>query len=263
MHALGNDFIVLNAIEQPFDWQKSDIVRLADRHSGIGFDQLLIVERSTKADFHYRIYNGDGTEVEHCGNGARCLGKYLQDNQLFDYHRPVLVSTKNRLIQIQRCSETEYAVDMGQPDFSPLSAVQTDSLYQEIEFEGKVYQFGIVSLGNPHAVMVCESVETAPVAALGAYLQAHALFPEQVNVGFMQVISRRQIQLRVYERGAGETQACGTGACAAMAIGRTRGLLDNTVDVHLKRGKLCIDWDGHTPLCMTGEAHTVYYGKLA
>ena len=266
MHGLGNDFIVLNALHEPFDWPREKILALADRHSGIGFDQLLIIEPAPDAvhDFAYRIYNADGGEVEHCGNGARCFGKYLHDHGLHPLDRPVRVAIKRGSIAIARDSGDNYRVDMGVPDFTPFTAAQRDCLHQQVSVAGYDLQLGIVSMGNPHAVCVVDDVATAPVAAVGAALQTHPLFPAAVNVGFMQIDDRRHIRLRVYERGAGETQACGTGACAAVAVGIKRGLLDCDVTVRLTRGKLRISWpDDNAQLTMSGPAATVYHGKLA
>ena len=270
MHGLGNDFIVLNALQQPFDWPRTRICALADRHSGIGFDQLLIIEPAPDAahDYAYRIYNADGSEVEHCGNGARCFGKYLRDHSLHPLDRPLRVAVKRGSITIAYVSTDsggeQYRVDMGEPDFTPFTAAQIDRLYQPLNVAGHELQMGSVSMGNPHAVCVVDDVATAPVAAVGAALQQHPLFPAAVNAGFMQIRDRRHIRLRVYERGAGETQACGTGACAAVAVGIMRGLLDDEVQVELPRGSLTIEWQGAGhPLYMTGPAATVYHGELA
>ena len=271
MHGLGNDFIVLNALHEPFDWPREKILALADRHSGIGFDQLLIIEPAPDAahDFAYRIYNADGGEVEHCGNGARCFGKYLRDHSLHPLDRPLRVAIKRGSITIAYVGtdsdgSEQYRVDMGEPDFTPFTPAQTERLYQPVSAAGETLEMGIVSMGNPHAVCVVDDVATAPVAAVGAALQQHPLFPAAVNAGFMQIRDRRHIRLRVYERGAGETQACGTGACAAVAVGIMRGLLDREVQVELPRGNLTIQWQGAgQPLYMTGPAATVYHGELA
>ena len=270
MHGLGNDFIVLNALQQPFDWPRARICALADRHSGIGFDQLLIIEPAPDAahDYAYRIYNADGSEVEHCGNGARCFGKYLRDHSLHPLDRPLRVAVKRGSITIAYVGTDsggeQYRVDMGEPDFTPFTTAQSERLYQPVSVAGETLEMGIVSMGNPHAVCVVDDVATAPVAAVGAALQQHPLFPAAVNAGFMQIRDRRHIHLRVYERGAGETQACGTGACAAVAVGIMRGLLDDEVQVELPRGSLTIQWQGAGhPLYMTGPAATVYHGELA
>ena len=270
MHGLGNDFIVLNALQQPFDWPRARICALADRHSGIGFDQLLIIEPAPDAahDFAYRIFNADGGEVEHCGNGARCFGKYLRDHSLHPLDRPLRVAIKRGSITIAYVGTDsggeQYQVDMGEPDFTPFTVAQSDRLYQPLNVAGHELQMGIVSMGNPHAVCIVDDVATAPVAVVGAALQQHPLFPAAVNAGFMQIRDRGHIRLRVYERGAGETQACGTGACAAVAVGIMRGLLDDRVTVELPRGTLTIEWQGTSqPLYMTGPAATVYHGELA
>ena len=271
MHGLGNDFIVLNALQQTFDWPRARISALADRHSGIGFDQLLIIEPAPDAahDYAYRIFNADGGEVEHCGNGARCFGKYLRDHSLHPLDRPLRVAIKRGSITIAYVGtdsdgSEQYRVDMDEPDFTPFTPAQTERLYQPVSAAGETLEMGIVSMGNPHAVCVVDDVATAPVAAVGAALQQHPLFPAAVNAGFMQIRDRRHIRLRVYERGAGETQACGTGACAAVAVGIMRGLLDREVQVELPRGSLTIQWQGTgQPLYMTGPAATVYHGELA
>ena len=266
MHGLGNDFIVLDARHEAFDWPRGQITALADRHSGIGFDQLLIIEPAPDAahDYAYRIYNADGSEVEHCGNGARCFGKYLHDHGLHPPDRPVRVAVKRGSITIAHDGGDNYRVDMGVPDFTPFTAAQSDCLYQPVHAAGYDLQLGIVSMGNPHAVCVVDDIAAAPVAAVGAALQTHPLFPAAVNAGFMQIGDRRHIRLRVYERGAGETQACGTGACAAVAVGIRRGLLDRDVSVRLTRGTLHIAWpDDAAQLTMSGPAATVYHGELA
>lgn len=269
MHGLGNDFVVINALATPFDWSGTYIRQLADRHTGIGFDQLLIVEPppSDEFDFAYRIFNADGSEVEHCGNGARCFGKYIRDNNLCSGKDRYRVAIKKGAIDIAYVESDDgieqYSVNMGTPDFSPFTREQQDHFHQPITVDGKTMTFGIVSMGNPHAVTQCDDLSKAPVHNIGTLLQAHPLFPEQVNVGFMQIINRGQIELRVFERGAGETQACGTGACAAVAVGIARGLLDCDVVVSMQRGKLLISWpgEGHE-LRMIGPAETVYHGNL-
>ena len=271
MHGLGNDFMVIDGINQTFTPNAVQIVQWANRHFGIGFDQLLIIEPAPDAahDYAYRIYNADGSEVEHCGNGARCFGKYLRDHSLHPLDRPLRVAIKRGSITIAYVGtdsdgSEQYRVDMGEPDFIPFTTAQTERLYQPVSAAGETLEMGIVSMGNPHAVCVVDDVATAPVAAVGAALQQHPLFPAAVNAGFMQIRDRRHIHLRVYERGAGETQACGTGACAAVAVGIMRGLLDDEVQVELPRGSLTIQWQGAGhPLYMTGPAATVYHGELA
>nr|WP_245936054.1 diaminopimelate epimerase [Suttonella ornithocola] len=268
MHGLGNDFIVLDCRDTAFDWSREQIAALAKRHTGIGFDQLLIIEPATReADFTYRIFNADGSEVEHCGNGARCFGKYLRDYQLFDFSRPVKVAVKRGLIEIdyQGLAEgiEQFSVDMGVPDFSFFTSQQTSALQQLITVAEQEYAFGIVSMGNPHAVCQVENVVDAPVEEVGRALQQNVLFPDRVNVGFMEVVSRNEIRLRVFERGVGETQACGTGACGAVAVGIARGILNERVFVALPGGRLQIQWKGEGyPLKMSGAAERVFTGKL-
>lgn len=265
MHGLGNDFIVLDCRYQGFDWTSAQIAQFANRYRGIGFDQLLIIEsaRNSAVDFTYRIFNANGTEVEHCGNGARCFGKYLRDKQLFDFSRPVRVAVKCGVIEIRYLGQIEgqeqFGVDMGVPNFTPLTSAQQSQLYQEIGEE----KFAIVSMGNPHAVCEVQDVEKAPVVEIGSALQQHLLFPEQVNVGFMQVMDKHTIRLRVFERGVGETQACGTGACAAAAAGIARGVLQSPVLVQLTGGNLLIEWqDKNSALQMSGAAESVFDGEI-
>jgi len=270
MHGLDTPSTPLSALQHPSVCPRPRICALADRHSGIGFDQLLIIEPAPDAahDYAYRIFNADGSEVEHCGNGARCFGKYLRDHSLHPLDRPLRVAVKRGSITIAYVGTDsggeQYRVDMGEPDFTPFTAAQSERLYQPVSVAGHELQMGIVSMGNPHAVCVVDDVATAPVATVGAALQQHPLFPAAVNAGFMQIRDRGHIRLRVYERGAGETQACGTGACAAVAVGIMRGLLDDRVTVELPRGTLTIEWQGAgQPLYMTGPAATVYHGELA
>ena len=228
MHGLGNDFIVLNALQQPFDWPRARICALADRHSGIGFDQLLIIEPAPDAahDYAYRIYNADGSEVEHCGNGARCFGKYLRDHSLHPLDRPLRVAIKRGSITIAYVGtdsdgSEQYRVDMGEPDFTPFTPAQTERLYQPVSAAGETLEMGIVSMGNPHAVCVVDDVATAPVAAVGAALQQHPLFPAAVNAGFMQIRDRRHIR-RAKPRPAAPAPArrLPSASCAACSIAK-------------------------------------------
>lgn len=270
MHGLGNDFIVLDAIRTPFDWSAERIRALSHRHTGIGFDQLLVIEAGDgRADFSYRIFNADGSEVEHCGNGARCFAKYLFDHHLAPRDRPLRVAVKKGILDIHYAgydgTDERYRVNMGMPDFTPFTAQQSDDLHQPITIDGDTRTYGIVSMGNPHAVTRLADVFTADstIARIGSTLQNHSLFPEQVNVGFMDITTPHHINLRVFERGVGETLACGTGACAAVAVGIARGELAHNVTVNLPGGKLVIDWaGGNAPLYMTGPAQTVYHGQL-
>lgn len=272
MHGLGNDFVVLNLISHPVRLRPGQIERLADRHTGIGFDQLLLVEppSTPDVDFDYRIFNADGSEVEHCGNGARCFARYVLDRGLIACP-PIRVRTVNRVLTLQVDDRNQISVDMGQPDFSPaalpFTAEKQQQYYQlAVEIDGTSHdaQFSAVSVGNPHIVLTVDDVDSAPVASLGAALGQHPAFPKGMNVGFMQVVDRSTIRLRVFERGVGETSACGTGACAAVACGINNGLLENDVKTILRGGELRIHWDGTTdaPVIMTGAATTVYEGRI-
>ncbi|MDO4435593.1 MAG: diaminopimelate epimerase [Cardiobacteriaceae bacterium] len=265
MHGLGNDFIVINALTQPFSLTPKRIAELAHRYTGIGFDQLLIIEPPNRpdVDFSYRIFNGDGGEVEHCGNGARCFAHYLRLNDLHDFRKPVRVSVKRGRILIDYQGENElgeslYRVDMGVPQFSP----QPDLRLQSALAAGE-RDFGCVSMGNPHAVTWVDDCEDAPVESWGKALQSHDAFPERVNVGFMEKVNDERVRLRVFERGVGETLACGTGACAAVATGIRQKQLAERVSVTLRGGELIIEWQGEGyPLFMTGAAALVFYGQI-
>ncbi|MGF6148907.1 Diaminopimelate epimerase [Kingella potus] len=270
MHGLGNDFVVIDGISQPFDPAAAPIAAWADRHTGIGFDQLLLVEKpsSPEADFRYRIFNADGGEVEQCGNGARCFARFVSDKGLTD-KREIVVETARGMI-VPRLEEGGLvAVNMGRPRFRPseipfLHADGADLQY-EITAGGANVSAGLVNMGNPHAVLTVENADTAPVAELGAVLETHPLFPEKANIGFMQVIDPHHIRLRVFERGVGETQACGTGACAAAVHGIRLGLLaaGEAVEVSLPGGSLFIRWQEGGDVLMTGPAQTVFEGSLS
>lgn len=270
MHGLGNDFVVIDLISNPATLNNELIRELGDRHRGIGFDQLLIIDAPNRpdADFLYRIFNADGSEVEHCGNGARCFAKYVLDRGLIA-NSPINVETANRLLTLHRHPDGQVQVDMGAPDFTPaslpLNAEQQERYSATIDVDGESHkvEFFAVSMGNPHAVLVVPDCENAPVKSVGSRIGSLPLFPQGVNVGFMEVQDRRHIRLRVYERGAGETEACGTGACAAVVAGIKAGLLDNTVTADLNGGRLEISWEGegHSVL-MTGPAATVFDGHI-
>lgn len=267
MHGLGNDFMVVDAVTQNVFFSTDSIKRLADRHTGLGFDQLLIVEPpyDPESDFHYRIFNADGGEVEQCGNGARCFARFVRLKGLTNKYK-IFVSTKAGKIILKVEDNEDVKVNMGEPNFEPnkipFTAKQKEKTYL-LRLDDQTLLCGTVSMGNPHCVTIVEDVDTAPVEVLGPLLESHERFPERVNAGFMQVISRNEIKLRVYERGAGETQACGTGACAAVAIGIAQGVLDNDVKVHLPGGDLQINWKGKGhPLYMTGSATHVFDGKI-
>jgi diaminopimelate epimerase len=267
MHGLGNDFVVVDCVTQNVFFSPDAIRRLADRHRGIGFDQLLVVEPpyAPETDFHYRIFNADGSEVEQCGNGARCFARFVSMKGLTNkYH--IQVSTKAGKMTLKLENDNQVTVNMGVPNFDPnripMRAKQAEKTYILRVGEQSLF-CGAVSMGNPHCVTVVEDVDTADVDRLGPLLETHERFPERVNAGFMQVVDRNHIRLRVYERGAGETQACGSGACAAVAIGYEQGLLDENVKVSLPGGELHIRWSGEgKPLFMTGPATHVFDGQF-
>lgn len=267
MHGLGNDFLVLDTVTQKVKVNSALVARLADRNFGVGFDQMLIVEPPSDPDmdFRYRIFNADGSEVEHCGNGARCFAKFVRDKRL-TAKETVAVETQKGPIYLTITEDKQVVVDMGQPVLEPqqvpFSADQTAPTYP-IEVAGQQIDISAVSMGNPHGVLVVDSVDSAPVASWGPELEAHPKFPAKANIGFMEIVNRNEIRLRVFERGAGETLACGTGACAAVVAGQLRGLLDPGVTVHLPGGTLQIDWQGgDQALLMTGPATTVFEGQI-
>ncbi len=267
MHGLGNDFIVINTFDGPVELKAEQIRQLADRHFGVGFDQLLLVGPPQRdgADVNYRIYNSDGGEVAQCGNGARCIAAYLHDRGIVTSPE-IRAETYNGLLILHRLDDGQVRVNMGVPRLEPgdipMKAVQRASSYQ-INIEGESLEFMAVSMGNPHAVLVVEDVLTTPVGELGPKIQRDTMFPEGVNVGFMQIIDPANIRLRVYERGAGETLACGSGACAAVVAGCLQGKLDENVNVALNGGHLLVSWRGEgEPVYITGPATFVYEGRL-
>ena len=267
MQGLGNDFVVIDAISQRVSLSESQIRMISDRHFGIGCDQLLLVEKpiNANADFRYRIFNSDGGEVAQCGNGARCFARFVCAKNLTDKSEIIVDTDAGQLVLY--LDQTELVtVNMGVPRHLPaqipLLMVDEVKTYQ-LTIDDQLIEFSAVSMGNPHAVLVVEDVANAPVAELGAKIESHALFPERVNVGFMQVISRTQIRLRVYERGAAETLACGSGACAAVVSGIELGLLDSMVQVGLLGGELTITWLGRgTSVSMKGPAEIVFEGQI-
>ncbi|EPM6343961.1 diaminopimelate epimerase [Vibrio parahaemolyticus] len=268
MHGLGNDFMVVDCITQNVFFSQDLIRRLADRHTGVGFDQLLVVEApyDPETDFHYRIFNADGSEVEQCGNGARCFARFVRLKGLTNKYS-ISVSTKKGKMILDVEDDGEVTVNMGVPEFEPnkipFKAKQKEKTYI-MRAGDKTLFCGAVSMGNPHVVTVVDDVDTADVDTLGPLLESHERFPERVNAGFMQVVSRDHIRLRVYERGAGETQACGSGACGAVAVGILQGLLDESVKVSLPGGELHISWQGPgKPLFMTGPSTHVFDGQLS
>ena len=272
MHGLGNDFMVIDGISQHFDPAAAPIAEWADRHRGIGFDQLLLVEAPPlpEAEFGYRIFNADGSEVEQCGNGARCFARFVHEKGLSP-NRRIKVATAKGLIVLNLQENGLVTVDMGEPrlvaadiPFAPAPGEAADALWHEIGLDGASARFSCVNMGNPHAVLVVDDVHRAPLAEWGARLERHPQFPERVNVGFMQVLDAHHIRLRVFERGTGETQACGTGACAAAVAGMRAGLLarQGAVCVSLPGGDLQIEWAADNHVLMAGPAATVFEGTV-
>jgi len=267
MHGLGNDFVVVDAINQRFDPSPEQCRLIADRRFGIGCDQLLLVEKARipSADFHYRIFNADGSEVEQCGNGARCFARFVRDHGLTDKSE-IDVGTRAGPIRLYVEEDGRIRVNMGPPRFAPAQIpfeadAEADSYWLTVEDEA--FEIGAVSMGNPHVVLRVASLDDAPVQRLGPLIERHPRFPSRVNVGFMQVTARDLIRLRVFERGTGETLACGTGACAAVAVGRRRGWLDPRVRVVLPGGELVINWPGaDQPVWMSGPAERVFDGEI-
>lgn len=271
MHGLGNDFMVLDCTRASLHLSAAQIRLMADRHFGVGFDQLLMVEppRRPDVDFRYRIFNADGSEVEQCGNGARCFARFVRDRGLTGKDL-IRVETAAGVIELRVTPEGRVAVNMGAPKFLPAEipfvipfpfAADASEERHRVEVDGTEVELSVVNMGNPHAVLFVDAVDLAPVNTLGPLLESHSRFPARVNVGFVQVLTRDRVKLRVFERGTGETLACGTGACAAVVAGRRRGLLDARVDVHLPGGDLLIEWPGGVaPVFMTGPATRVYDG---
>jgi len=274
MQGAGNDFVVLDGITQRVDLTAEQFRRLADRRFGIGADQILLVQRARQpgVDFRYRIVNADGSEVEQCGNGARCFVRFVHDRGL-THKRTIRVETLGGLIEPRLEDDGRVTVDMGVPVFEPARvpfdaeglvarAEERDRLWP-LGIGGRTIEFSVLSMGNPHAVQVVDDVDRAPVATDGALIERHPRFPRRVNAGFMQVLGRQAIRLRVWERGAGETLACGTGACAAAVAGILRGLLDSPLTVHARGGELRIAWAGAgQPVLMTGPAEAVFDGEI-
>ncbi len=267
MHGLGNDFVVIDAISQSIDLTAAQIRFIADRHFGIGCDQLLLVERPIKdsADFKYRIFNADGGEVAQCGNGARCFARFVRDKKLSNKNEIVVDTDAGQLV-LRFDDQGLITVNMGiprhEPTQIPLLVAKEAKLYS-VKVAERNIEFAALSMGNPHAVIRVEDVKVAPLDTIGAELEHHPQFPERANIGFMQVIDRQHIELRVYERGAAETLACGSGACAAVVAGIEQGLLDQDVCVRLPGGELKINWEGRgQPVFMTGPAVLVFEGQI-
>ena len=267
MHGAGNDFVMLDGIRQNIELSPEQLRLLADRHFGVGCDQILIVEKSStkEADFRYRIFNADGGEVEQCGNGARCFMRFVHDQKLTT-KREIVVETCSGLISPRLEQDGRVTVNMGPPVFEsariPFDG-SNGAVSEPLEVDGATLDISALSMGNPHAVQVVEDVERARVEKIGPLIEHHPRFPKRVNAGFMQVMDRHTLRLRVYERGAGETLSCGTGACAAVVSGIRRGLLDSPVNVATRGGVLTINWDGDgQPVLMTGPAITVFAGEI-
>ena len=267
MHGAGNDFVVVDATRVPFKLDAEGIHRLSERHFGVGFDQLLVIEpaRRSDTDFYYRIFNADGGEVGQCGNGARCFVRYVHDKGL-SAKTTLRVETSSGIIEPRLQDDGRVTVNMGVPQFDPVQVPFTAAsraLVYPLEVSGNTREISAVSMGNPHAVQVVADVDTAPVSVEGQLIEAHARFPQRVNAGYMQIVDRNHIKLRVFERGAGETLSCGTGACAAVAAGIGRGLLDSPVSVETRGGVLEIAWAGEgQPVFMTGPAQSVFEGEV-
>jgi diaminopimelate epimerase len=267
MHGLGNDFVVIDAINQNVDLSREQAKFLADRHFGVGCDQILVVEPPTQpgVDFRYRIFNSDGGEVEQCGNGARCFVRFVHARGLA-LKREIRVETRSGIIVPRLEDDGEVTVVMGVPRFKPSELpflTESEALVQPLQVDGETAYITALSMGNPHAVQVVADVDAAPVTTQGAAIERHPRFPNRVNAGYLQVLDPQHIRLRVYERGAGETLSCGTGACAAAVAGILRGLLVSPVRVTTPGGDLRIAWDGAgKPVMLTGPATTVYHGEI-
>ena len=269
MHGLGNDFVVIDATKQPFQMTVSQIQKMANRHIGVGFNQLLVIEPSKDdtIDFHFRIFNADGSEVSQCGNGARCIARYIHTNQLTERNE-FRVSTLKNILELKIQSDDTVMVTMGVPQFDPVDIpfvilkTYSSHAWDELEIDNQKIKLSVVNIGNPHAVILVDTIDALQISKLGPLLSTHKCFPEGTNVGFMQIINPKNIRLCVYERGAGETLACGSGACAAMVVGRRSGLLHERVVVNQPGGNLVVDWQGPlTPVIITGTADTVFYGE--
>ncbi|QDD90778.1 diaminopimelate epimerase [Pseudomonas oryzihabitans] len=267
MHGLGNDFMVLDLISQHAHIQPKHVRQWGDRNTGIGFDQLLIVETPTKpdVDFRYRIFNADGSEVEQCGNGARCFARFVFDKRL-TVKKQIRVETKSGIIELQLKGDGQVRVDMGAPRLQAADipfVAEAEALSHAVQVDGETVELSVVSMGNPHGVLRVADVDQAPVLTLGPKLECHPRFPQKANIGFLQVIDTQRARLRVWERGVGETRACGTGACAAAVAGIRQGWLKSPVSIELPGGLLNIEWDGvGQPVLMTGPATRVYEGQV-
>ncbi|WP_282284355.1 diaminopimelate epimerase [Pseudomonas sp. PS02302] len=267
MHGLGNDFMVLDLISQHAHIQPKHVRLWGDRKTGVGFDQLLIVETPSTpdVDFRYRIFNADGSEVEQCGNGARCFARFVFDKRL-TVKKQIRVETKGGIIELLLKGDGQVRVDMGAPRLQPAEIpfiAETETLSHAVQIEGETVELAVVSMGNPHGVLRVADVDQAPVLTLGPQLECHPRFPQKANIGFLQIIDAQRARLRVWERGVGETRACGTGACAAAVAGIRQGWLKSPVSIELPGGLLNIEWDGvGQSVLMTGPATRVYEGQV-
>ena len=266
MHGLGNDFVLIDCINQSVQLSQEQLRYLANRRLGIGCDQILLVEKAkSNADFRYRIFNSDGSEVEQCGNGARCFVRYVYD-QGMTQKKEIRVETLSGIIVPKLETNGEVTVNMGVPKFEPQEipfVAEKRMLTYLLDIDEKQIEFSILSMGNPHAVQIIEDINQSPILVEGALIENHPRFPQHVNAGYMQVVNRKHINLRVYERGVGETLSCGTGACAAVVAGITRGLLDSAVKVSTIGGNLSIFWEKeNNPVWMTGPAISVFDGEI-
>lgn len=267
MHGLGNDFMVIDTINQEFTPAPEPVRQLANRHTGVGFDQLLVVAVATSpdTDFHYRIFNADGSEVDQCGNGARCFMRFVHDRGLTE-KRQLRVGTRSGPLELTLEDDGDITVDMGEPKLAPadipFDAPDTAVLYP-LEIDGQTVELSAISMGNPHAVIRVADIENAPVTQWGPLIEHHPRFPQRVNAGFMEIIDRETIRVRVFERGAGETLACGSGACAAVVAGKLQGALSERVKVILNGGNLVVSWAGEgCRVLMTGSATNVFEGHI-
>ncbi len=266
MHGLGNDFMVIDLVSQQISLGPELIAGLANRHFGVGFDQLLLVEppEQPDVDFQYRIFNADGSEVEQCGNGVRCFARFVHERGLTRKKR-IRVATQSGVVEPEINEQGWVRVNMGTPKVHPAEIpflMETEAPVYVVDVDGQAVELDVVNIGNPHAVILVDDILIAPVERIGPALESHALFPSRVNVGFMQILSRNEVCLRVFERGSGETLACGTGACAAVVSGIRRGLLDARVLVHLQGGDLSIAWQPGEAVWMTGPTATVFEGVI-
>ena len=267
MHGLGNDFMVIDAVRQAFEPHPELVRQWSDRFAGIGFDQLLLIEppQGDEAEFRYRIFNADGGEVAQCGNGARCFARFVREQGMSD-SAVIPVETNTGLLRLELIDATRVRVDMGRPRFEPEEIPLREDRCQDLyttEYEGRELSFSALSVGNPHMVIVVDDVDTADVETLGPHFESHPMFPERANIGFLQVVDSDHFRLRVFERGVGETRACGSGACAAMVAGVRLGLLRERAHGQLTGGELILEWQGGSnPVMMTGETAMVYEGVI-